>query len=192
MVGELHRMGFQLLRIAPYEYPLAWRCTVAPKLACSQINGAFVVEDMGQWPTYSSASENHYFGWRDAETDDARALAAKFIARFPEVVEAGKGRDWAYAGWLVELLGVLERHPGLMPIVVAEDFDTPPQRLTELPLRLYGDGSGSSALPTGFPLPPPGLAADSEVANVWDDFFQAPGDDLGEREQPEPQQREAL
>lgn len=28
--------------------------------------------------------------------------------------------------------------------------------------------------------------------SVWDDFFDAPGVDLGEREQPEPQAREAF
>jgi hypothetical protein len=157
MVSELHRMGHQLLRIQPYEYPLAWRCTVAPALAFSALNGAFVPEDGGQWPTYSSASENEYFGWTDAKADDARALALRFATRFPEVAEAGRGRDWAYAGWLLELIGVLERHPGLMPIVVAEYLEMPPQLLRELPLRHYAPFPNTTRQPEGFPLPPAGL-----------------------------------
>lgn len=160
MVSELHRMGHQLLRIQPYEYPLAWRCTVAPKEAFSELNGAFVPEDMGQWPTYSSASENEYFGWTDAKSDDARAMAARFVARFPEVAAAGKGRDWAYAGWLLELIGTLERHPGMVPIVVAENLGTLPQRLDHLPLRHYGSGARETSAPASFPLPPGGLAVD--------------------------------
>lgn len=42
MVSELHRMGYQNLRIMPYEYPLAWRLTIAPKRIFAIRNGAFV------------------------------------------------------------------------------------------------------------------------------------------------------
>ncbi len=35
MMVELHRRGFQLLRIFPYEYPLAWRLRIAPITSCS-------------------------------------------------------------------------------------------------------------------------------------------------------------
>jgi hypothetical protein len=45
--------------------------------------------------TYSSASENEYFGWTDATSDDARKLAVKFVDRFPEITGYGSGRDWA-------------------------------------------------------------------------------------------------
>lgn len=33
----------------------------------------------------------------------------RFIAVFPRLAERGAGRDWAYAGWLTELLGVVEQ-----------------------------------------------------------------------------------
>jgi hypothetical protein len=158
MVTEVHRMGYQLLRIAPYEYPLAWRCTVAPKIACARLNGAFVLHDHGDWPTYSSASENEYFNWQDAKSDDARAMAAKFVARFPLAAEEGYGSDWSYAGWLVELLGVLERHPGMMPITIAPDIDVAPLRHGNLTLRHYPMGAREPGTPEAFPLPPPGLA----------------------------------
>ena len=165
MVSELHRMGHQLLRIQPYEYPLAWRCTVAPKAVFSRINGALIPKQDYNWPTYTSASENRYFEWEDATTDDARALAQKFTVRFPDVVEQGKGRDWEYAGWLVELLGILERNPACLPIIVAEDLGTPPQLLNCLPLRRYG-GDVAAVPPPQFPLPPKGLAFDKKSKNT--------------------------
>jgi hypothetical protein len=107
MVSELHRMGYQLLRIMPYEYPLAWRMSIAPKDVFSVEHGARLVASTYDWPSYSSAQENRYFDWQDASQDNARGLANKFITRFPEVANAGRGRDWEYAGWLDELLGVM-------------------------------------------------------------------------------------
>jgi hypothetical protein len=158
MVSELHRMGFQRLRIFPYEYPLAWRLCVAPRCACSRCNGAYVpqLDDAlyEHQPTYSSASENEYFNWKDARTDDARHLAMKFVQRFPVSAERGQGRDWEYAGWLAELLGVLERGD-LLPIVMAEYFEPGPLELPALPIRDYGVVS-DHATRLDFPLPPPG------------------------------------
>jgi hypothetical protein len=81
-VSELHRMGCQRLRIMPYEYPLAWRLTIAPVTRFSKLNGAFIPDrlrkdERGQFfPTYSSASEEKYFDWVDCAGDDARVLAA--------------------------------------------------------------------------------------------------------------------
>src|ERR1019366_3165575 len=88
MVSELHRMGFQRLRIFPYEYPVAWRLCVAPRAACSARNGAYVPHSAFQLypdpdgsplsPTssaklviYSSGSNREYFGWTDARTSTA-------------------------------------------------------------------------------------------------------------------------
>ena len=42
MVSELHRMGYQRLRLMPYLHPNAWRLAVAPKELFSDRNGAFV------------------------------------------------------------------------------------------------------------------------------------------------------
>ena len=42
MVSELHRMGFQQLRIMPYEYPLAYRVAIAPVASFSVQNGAYI------------------------------------------------------------------------------------------------------------------------------------------------------
>lgn len=134
MVCELHRLGYQGLRIMPYFYPLAYRVVIAPADGFSQRNGAYIPEfDAGDHAGYTSASEADYFGWTDARTDTARQMADKFIARFPVACARGQGRDWAYAGWLAELMGVLERQHAL-PFVIEEYFETPPEALDHLPL----------------------------------------------------------
>ena len=153
MVCELHRMGYQRLRIMPYEYPIAWRLLIGPKGVFRRDNGALIADSFneGNTITYSSASENEYFGWTDAKKDDAKALALKFIERFPEIAEASKGRDWEYAGWLVELMGVLERDGGL-PVMFSE-YDGPDEGVVGI--FFYDETSR----PTGeFPLPPGGEA----------------------------------
>ncbi len=121
----------------PYEYPLAWRLCVAPASVFSRHNGAFIPNEMqwpkqselerelamcdGFFPTYSSASENRYFDWKNTKSDNVRALAKRFIQRFPRVAERSAGRDWIYAGWLAELVGHLESGD-LLPIVTARCF----------------------------------------------------------------------
>lgn len=155
MVGELHRQGYQRLRIFPHLYPLAWRCEIGPIEQFSRVNGAWCPKD-GERARYSGASGNRYFEWDDSATDSARSLAAKFLIRFPEVAASGRGRDWEYAGWLSELLGVLERD-AVLPIVMAEYLEPGPEALRVLPL-LAIDGTW----PGEFPLPPAGeLAGDS-------------------------------
>jgi len=175
MVSELHRMGYQRLRVMPYEYPLAWRLTVAPSSVFSKHNGAFIPDDMrragrgelarelaifdGFFPTYSSSSENEYFDWKDAKSDDARALAEKFIVRFSGVTKDGKGRDWAYAGWLAELLGYLESGD-ILPFVFSEFFVESPHEMRGLPIRHFDDHSITLS---DFPLPPPGEVDDRQI-----------------------------
>lgn len=95
---------------------------------------------------------NAYFNWQDAKNDNARKLAEKFIERFPDVAEQGRGRDWIYAGWLAELVGRLEQGDHL-PYVVAEGLRIKPYSLSGLPICDYG---GDHAVCMDFPLPPPG------------------------------------
>ena len=86
--------------------------------------------------TYSSGSENEYFGWADAKSDRARELAVKFADRFPEIVKSGLGRDWAYSGWLVELIGAIERFPNRIPVLLSEYSKEEPHEMRSLPLEL--------------------------------------------------------
>lgn len=175
MVSELHRLGYQRLRVMPYEYPVAWRLAIGPTELFSSPNGAYIPRpDEDLLATYSSASENAYFGWDDAHGATSRQLAEKFIVRFPAICELGLGRDWAYAGWLGELVGVLER-TGRLPVVMW-DYGPPPLSLRSLPLRHFGH-----ALPDeDFPLPPISQAAPSdEGASKFDiGEYGAGGDDF--------------
>jgi len=155
MVSELHRLGYQRLRIMPYEAPLSWRCEIAPANRFSKSNPAYAPYNerasLGdEVTTYSAASGNQFFSWTDAEKDNARGLAEKFIERFPLTSAAGMGRDWCYAGWLAELVGYLERG-ALLPIVFTEFSEIPPEELRALPIH---DLENPGALTMTFPLPP--------------------------------------
>lgn len=149
MVTELHRRGYQHLRIFPYEYPLAWRLCIGPRKHFSTYNGAYCEHSGGQFPVYSSSQGKDYFGWTEFRDMNAHALSEQFIRKFPDVCAEGKGRDWAYAGWLLELSGRMFA-TRQMPFVMAEYFDTAPLDLTFLPLRDATNGSVIS----DFPLPP--------------------------------------
>ncbi|MBP2299724.1 hypothetical protein [Azospirillum picis] len=119
MVNELHKAGYQRLRIAPGMAPSGchWRChvTSAGNVA---VNGWEPLDWSRGVASYSTGQKNLYFGWDDAGHDSARQLAAKFIERFPEIARAGQGPDWAYAGWYVAMLGAAEH--GTIPVFFAD------------------------------------------------------------------------
>ena len=158
MVSELHRLGYQRLRIMPYEAEQGCRLLLGPVEGFAAGNGAFwamtpgspehIMTGPGDWPP---------FGWKDATTHNARQLADKFISRFPELCAAGLGSDWQYAGWLSELLGVLEKANAL-PVVNLEFMSPNPWEMRSIILRHY-DGVRSDA---EHPLPPPGLRGESK------------------------------
>lgn len=151
MVSELHRMGYQRARIMPHIHPLAYRIVIAPAEWFSLRNGAFTQRAYDE-PSiaYSSSSKNRFFDWDDAQSDNARQLADKFVARYPALIAECAGSDWCYAGWLSDLLAALERMPDRLPFVMEEHYEPGPDELTELPLR----DAGSGQVWGGFPLPP--------------------------------------
>lgn len=110
MVHELHKAGYQKLRIYPGMAPSGchWRCDI---LAVSEIDPAThrPLKPQSVEARYSSSQKRAYFGWTDAGDDSARELAVKFIARFPALIEAGRGADWPYAGWFTQMLGFAEQ-----------------------------------------------------------------------------------
>lgn len=160
MVAELHKRGFQQLRIMPHDHDLGWRLAFGPRESFSDRIGLDLpVPALLRVPQYSSADQNHPFGWRDAGDDDARALAAKMVERFPELLAECVGRDWEYAGWFTELMGWVEA--GFLPFINPKHPETgiSVDRLTLVatPLcRIVGsvDDVGSNRCP----LPPPGGA----------------------------------
>lgn len=138
---------------------------MAPTELFSERNSAYIPLNTltGQGIAHYSAAGDgdSYFDWPDAKGNDARALADKFIARFPEIAARGKGRDWEYAGWLCELLGFLEQGDWL-PTVEWEYMKGSPDDLRELPIwiargdNLAWDGIEAMTAPENpaFPLPP--------------------------------------
>ena len=116
MVHELHKAGYQRIRVLPMLAPSGcyWRAIVT---AADNIgpDGYHILDDdiddaRQIVARYTSGQDNEYFGWKDAGGLDARALANLFIQRFPRIAAAGEGLDWAYAGWLTDVLGHAERH----------------------------------------------------------------------------------
>jgi hypothetical protein len=111
MVHELHKAGYQRIRICPSMAPngIHWRCRIT--------YAANVAEDgytprggaEGQVAAYSSGQGANYFGWPGADRMTARDLARHFLEAFPVIAERGAGRDWPYAGWLTDLLGHAEQ-----------------------------------------------------------------------------------
>ena len=126
MLHELHKAGYQRLRADTGMSPsgLHWRCRI------------FVADRGDVEPAlYTSADQTQYYRWTDADQDNARQLAAKFLARFPELCAAGQGLDFANAGWLTWILGKTEN--GELPVFFAdypitiEPWDRPPPPLAD-------------------------------------------------------------
>lgn len=147
-VHELHKMGYQRLRIVPGRSPsgIHWRCKITPVSNVLRTHGAMARDFEGLSANYTSGMSDDYFGWTDAKKDTARALAAKILGRFPELACAGRGRDWAYAGWYTEMLGFAAR--GELPVAYADWYEAPNPRC--LPT--------TTGTESGLPMPPPGEA----------------------------------
>jgi hypothetical protein len=161
MVGELHKRGYQRLRVMPYFGPTgAWRCSIAPATLFYRNHGAIHIERAGpvaqevtMVARHSGAAGNHYFDWHDTTTDTARLLADKFVERFLLLADSGKGWDYPYAGWYLRLLGYAEQ--GWLPYVFAEYTATSFQQL-HLDDRRPADWQRPDQEPPILPLPPPG------------------------------------
>lgn len=153
MVGELHKRGYQRLRVMPFVYDLGtWRLALGPDSWFLPMGLVMHPDGWAKAPQYSSAAENEPFGWVDAKQDDARALAEKFITRFPELAREAVGRDWAYAGWFAELMGWVEA--GYLPFSNPDGetgMPIPPEQLKMTPLFTIDEKRLAETL---CPLPP--------------------------------------
>lgn len=152
MVHELHKAGYQKLRIAPGVSPSGcyWRCHITPA-SNVQRNGWEPIDWERMIATYTTGQDDSYFDWKDAPGKNARQLAQMFVERFPEIAHQGRGTDRPYAGWYVEMLGAAEN--GALPEFFADytlNLDPnrmPPPPPEELP-----------ASPAGVPPPIPNEA----------------------------------
>lgn len=124
MVHELHKAGYQRIRFSSGMAPsgIYWRCSItyAENMTADglRIQDFYVREGVA---VYSTSSGDHYFGWMDSPGRSARELGLLFLDRFPVIAGKGLGRDWAYAGWLTEVLGRAERdEPSGFPVFFAD------------------------------------------------------------------------
>ena len=152
LVHELHKRGYQLLRIAPGMSPSGchWRCSITPRANILSIHGARLKDFDRPVAHYTSAQDNEYFGWTDAKHDTVLQLAERFAERYPEILEASYGDDWSYVGWYVRMLGYAER--SFFPISYADWYDAEPDPRF---LPLLGTESD-------LPMPPPGDVDEGE------------------------------
>jgi hypothetical protein len=82
MVGELHRRGYQKLRVMPFMSPSgnAWRCWIGPDTLFYRDHGAYLraAWDLDETQSTSltapyTTGAKHYFNWQDADQDDPDA-----------------------------------------------------------------------------------------------------------------------
>jgi hypothetical protein len=139
MVHELHRRGYERLRVAPSLFASGrWMCGITPVTNISYINGAWEREpSLAVYYTNSQGAQ--CFDWTDAADDTPEQLATKFIDHFPELSEQGRGGDEAYALWYSEMLkgtepaGLIFAQDGwvmpddeIVPTGISEDVIVPP------------------------------------------------------------------
>jgi hypothetical protein len=112
MVHELHKAGYQRVRFSSGMAPsgVHWRCSITHAGNMTHDGLRIDASRAGaEVAHYSTGSGDRYFGWPDAPGRSARELGNMFLDRFPVIAREGTGRDWAYAGWLTEILGRAER-----------------------------------------------------------------------------------
>jgi hypothetical protein len=150
MVGELHRRGYQRLRIAPGMSPsgMHWRCSVTPVSNVLRENGAMMKDWNELGAHYTTGQESNFFEWPDVAKASVSRLADLFIERFPQIAREGLGADWAYAGWYQEMLRLTAT--AALPIAYSDYFD---DSVGGLPCV---GGKGAAAIIV--PMPPPGKA----------------------------------
>ena len=147
--GDRGRGRYSTLQIARRSAGTSWRCGVTPASNVQMTHGALAAEFSRHTAMYVSPQGNEYFGCADAHADTARELASKFVERFPDIAGLGRGPDWAYAGWYVEMLGHADR--GALPVAYDDWYDAPDPRW--LPT--------TEGVASGLPMPPGGEAVRS-------------------------------
>lgn len=115
MVHELHKAGYQRVRMLPFLSPSGgyWRAWITCSDNVADDGYNLINWDLddaaGLVAKYSTGQDNQFFGWPDAADASARRLAELFLERFPVIAAGGRGVDWAYAGWLVDVIGHAEQ-----------------------------------------------------------------------------------
>ena len=77
MVHELHKAGYQRIRICPSLAPngIHWRCTISYAANVGEDGRTFRGGPDGQVARYTSGDGARYFGWADGDRLTARQMA---------------------------------------------------------------------------------------------------------------------
>ena len=152
MIHELHKLGYQGIRISPGWSPagIHWRCSVAATPNIGPDGWSLI--DYCEGAHYSSAAGARFFEWEDAPRKSPRQLAQMFIERFPRLASASIGMDYAYAGWIVALLGAVEH--GRLPAFHADyELDLSRLDLPPSPPKQWPSSRKRLAGPQNAPVP---------------------------------------
>ncbi|MDE0060423.1 MAG: hypothetical protein OXI22_19760 [Defluviicoccus sp.] len=117
-IHELHKLGYQGVRISPGRSPSGahWRCAVAAAPNFRRDGWSLVSDSCAVH--YSSADGPRFFGWDDAPGKRPSHLARMFVERFPRLASDSIGMDYPYAGWFAAALGAVEH--GRLPVFYAD------------------------------------------------------------------------
>ncbi|WP_186370564.1 ADP-ribosylglycohydrolase family protein [Enterobacter sp. DE0047] len=124
MTHELHTLGYQKIRIFPSMSPSGchWRLEWVPDYSVPSAVMPPEHSNEHEIARYTSGAGWQPFEWQSVKSLSALEMAQQFLHHFPELARAGKGDDWAYAGWLTKLLG--EVRQGKLPYFLADwDID---------------------------------------------------------------------
>ena len=155
MVSEMHKRGFQGLRVLPSlaEEPFEWSCHLVLGRYMDPAHGAWDRVEMGSSLPYTSAG-GPLWGWMDLRgRSTPAALADRFQDKslsgsFADWLEQARHDDFAYAGWFLKLLGYAER--GYFPFVACEGDPGAGDK----PIPVFAWPDGSVPLESQQPLPP--------------------------------------
>ena len=151
MISELHKRGFQGLRIVPLmnEDPFDWICHVVQDVAMDPGHGSYGHIEMGGSILYSGDTRDF---WSGDPGLTARELADEFErASFSEWIQQARVDDFAYAGWFLKMLGMAER--GYFPAASLNGEIVPGQN--RLSLFAWPDGTVAKGNHTLPPAPTP-------------------------------------
>ena len=143
-IEELHRMGYEKIRICPCTSPngMAWRCTITTKENTSKKCGAMLA---GKYDEDETVRSNGNFKWNMMEMGPYDN-ALKFVKVYPQIAAKGRGEDNEYASWFKTV--VRECYHYNLPTTYEDYYNC----LEDRKIRLLGPNSSKRTLP----FPPPG------------------------------------
>jgi len=149
MVDELHKMGYEKLRISPgmSATGLCWRCTIAPKHYMECDTGALL---------NSTKLKNlpHFSVGELRDDSDPKVLAGLFVDEFPETCRMSEGHDADYMTWFDMVVKLAEK-ANAFPICYFEwgqvglGMIPMTDNSFAIPFASFGESSDSAEKPSG-------------------------------------------